>query len=125
MAYKPYEKTTWQSGDIVTAEKLNNIEGGIEDLANRIVFLNFVNDSKVVDGSFTEGYVDISAQELYDIIDGGNAVFVIRKLDSNIFVMLIGSAYKSPDSTNFGFYCSSSTFESDSAEGYPVLYGTL
>ena len=26
-----YEKTTWQTGDIVTAEKLNNIENGIEN----------------------------------------------------------------------------------------------
>lgn len=24
-----YEKTTWQSGDVVTSEKLNNIENGI------------------------------------------------------------------------------------------------
>lgn len=24
-----YEKTTWQNGDIITAEKLNNIEDGI------------------------------------------------------------------------------------------------
>ena len=26
-----YNKTTWQTGDIVTAEKLNNIENGIEN----------------------------------------------------------------------------------------------
>lgn len=25
-----YNKTTWQSGDVITAEKLNNIEAGIE-----------------------------------------------------------------------------------------------
>lgn len=24
-----YEKTTWQTGDIITAEKMNNIENGI------------------------------------------------------------------------------------------------
>lgn len=27
-----YEKTTWQSGDVVTSEKLNNIENGIASL---------------------------------------------------------------------------------------------
>lgn len=26
-----YEKTIWQSGDTITAEKLNNMESGIED----------------------------------------------------------------------------------------------
>lgn len=25
-----YNKTTWQTGDVITAEKLNNMEGGIE-----------------------------------------------------------------------------------------------
>ena len=25
-----YEKTTWQAGDTITSEKLNNIEDGIE-----------------------------------------------------------------------------------------------
>lgn len=29
-----YEKTEWKTGDIVTAEKLNNIENGINDLSN-------------------------------------------------------------------------------------------
>lgn len=25
-----YEKTTWQNGDVITAEKLNNLENGVE-----------------------------------------------------------------------------------------------
>lgn len=28
-----YVKTTWQTGDVITAEKLNNMEGGIEAAA--------------------------------------------------------------------------------------------
>lgn len=26
-----YERTTWECGDIVTAEKLNNLEDGVEE----------------------------------------------------------------------------------------------
>ena len=32
-----YEKTTWQTGDTITAEKLNNIEQGISDNETAIV----------------------------------------------------------------------------------------
>lgn len=27
-----YVKTTWETGDVITADKLNNMEGGIDDL---------------------------------------------------------------------------------------------
>lgn len=30
-----YVKTTWETGDVITAEKLNNMEGGIEASARR------------------------------------------------------------------------------------------
>lgn len=30
-----YEKQTWKTGDVITAEKLNNIESGIKTLSNR------------------------------------------------------------------------------------------
>lgn len=29
-----YNKTTWQSGDVITAEKLNNIEDALESFSN-------------------------------------------------------------------------------------------
>ena len=28
-----YTKTTWKTGDVITAEKMNNLEDGVEDLA--------------------------------------------------------------------------------------------
>ena len=34
-----YEKTNWQTGDVITAAKLNNMEGGIEDA-------NLITDKK-------------------------------------------------------------------------------
>ena len=32
-----YEKTNWSSGDVITAEKLNNIESGVEDAGVLVV----------------------------------------------------------------------------------------
>jgi hypothetical protein len=54
MAYTP---TNWQTGDVVTAEKLNKLEGGVAALSNYdIVFTK-------ADGSFTAD--GLSVEELY------------------------------------------------------------
>ena len=48
-----YEKTTWQSGDVVTSEKLNNIENGI---ANMSMVIHTTDDGAqyVMDKTFGE-----------------------------------------------------------------------
>lgn len=48
-----YEKTTWQSGDVVTSEKLNNIENGI---ANRSMVIHTTDNGVkyVMDKTFSE-----------------------------------------------------------------------
>lgn len=35
-----YEKTNWQKGDVITAEKLNNIENALEALDDRVFIVN-------------------------------------------------------------------------------------
>ena len=48
----PYTKTTWQDGDIITTEKLNKIENGIEQASSgggRIIDLNEFEYSEEVD----------------------------------------------------------------------------
>ena len=37
-----YNKTTWSTGDIVTAERLNNIENGIYDVSNTLIIRSTV-----------------------------------------------------------------------------------
>ena len=34
-----YTKTNWQNGDIITAEKMNNIENGIDIAENNVVII--------------------------------------------------------------------------------------
>lgn len=44
-----YVKTTWQTGDIVTAEKLNKMEQGIHDASESYpLFVDANNDGHVV-----------------------------------------------------------------------------
>lgn len=49
-----YVKTVWKSGDVITVSKMNNIEDGIERLANTINQIEIPS----IDGLATEEYVD-------------------------------------------------------------------
>lgn len=42
MSYTP---TTWATGDVITADKLNNIEQGILDAGGKIMFVQFTDPS--------------------------------------------------------------------------------
>lgn len=69
MSYTP---TNWQTGDTITAEKLNNIETGIETLdtsdGENIIF------AKITPTSLTEGTCNYTPEELLDYIGAGKKV---------------------------------------------------
>lgn len=66
-----YNKTTWATGDIVTAEKLNNIENGITN--NNIYTASIISN---VDESTGEETVtlDKTWQEIFDATQSGRLV---------------------------------------------------
>ena len=49
-----YEKTTWTNGDVITAEKLNHIENGIENQDFVIVTFSQENDTWIADKTLVE-----------------------------------------------------------------------
>ena len=65
-----YEKTTWQSGDVVTSEKLNNIENGI---ANREPLICDVDETYTLNQK---------AGDVWNAYLGGRAV-LLRTPDRN------------------------------------------
>lgn len=70
MAYNP---TNWQAGDIVTAEKLNNIEQGISGLQYDLIF------SALEDGEGNDVYTVIS----------GTYSNIVEKLTHGDFVQVL------------------------------------
>lgn len=62
-----YNKTTWQTGDIITADKLNNIENGISSLSN-----GSTNTSRVID---VDSVIQPTFGEAYTCPSDGVAVF--------------------------------------------------
>lgn len=64
-----YVKTVWETGDVITAEKLNNMEGGIE--AQDPIILLGVYDAN--DDTIT---FDISAADMFSAIEAGKKVIL-------------------------------------------------
>ena len=65
-----YEKTTWINGDIITADKMNNIENGIAS-AGKVMICNASFSSSA------QNYVlDKTVQEIYDAMLAGTPVYI-------------------------------------------------
>ena len=77
-----YVKTTWASGDVITADKLNNIEGGIEENSIAIGDTAELTEDDLVDAvnDLKEGKAD--ADGVYEGMTVGNA----EQLVSNVFI---------------------------------------
>lgn len=63
-----YVKTTWKTGDVITAEKLNNMEGGIE--AHDPVFIT----AAVEDGSLV---LSETYETIHTAYAAGRQIFVV------------------------------------------------
>ena len=61
-----YVKTIWQTGDVITAEKLNNMEGGIE--AAGPVVVDFVKTADGISASMT-------LEEMAEALSAGSPLF--------------------------------------------------
>ena len=61
MSYTP---TTWTSGDVITAEKLNNLEGGVEAAGSALLIT-------ITSGDNSMATMDKAWKEIYDAFMGG------------------------------------------------------
>lgn len=103
-----YEKTNWSSGDVITAEKLNKLEGGIVDSEKIETVTWTIPESQT--GVFTS---DKTYAELDDIFTNGKSIMAIVKssdgqvIDSGILCKsLSGFAPNAP----LGFHLDCLTF---------------
>ena len=81
-----YEKTTWESGDVVTSAKLNNMEDGIENATP--MMLVFDNETQKINYTW---------QQVHDAISIGRMVTFHIELgeetdESNYWNMIINTA---------------------------------
>lgn len=106
-----YQKTNWQSGDTITAEKLNNIENGIA--GGGVLVVNYTT---ACDKTWQE--IDDAA---FAVIVANDDVNHIKSIELVGITGINGSAY-----AVMAFNAmtgTSATYSCDSADGYPVKQG--
>lgn len=99
MAYTPHE---WECGETITAELLNNIEGGVqESLGNAPLVLTVdvqevpcPDDPSKIATQFTYNH---SWQEIHDALAQGRLVVLVHSAEEYAEMMLIAEAYTDTD----------------------------
>ena len=122
-----YNKTTWQTGDTVTAEKLNNMENGIA--ANDKFFMTSIVYYE--DGDYSE--IQNTWQELYNAMEAGKIIYCLdhnteNNDDTYLLYMITYVGF-----TNEEYYTvtlhnvsagDSQSFEASSASSKPIIIYT-
>lgn len=111
-----YTKNTWQTGDTVTAEKLNHMEDGIAAASGS-------SGGGVLVVNLSENYVcDKTAGEMLAAMETVGVVIKIAFPDDTTIMPVIGGYGKS---SGFGFGVETDDgilhFTAETENGYPVL----
>ncbi len=109
-----YEKTNWITGDVITAEKLNKMENGIEDASggsgSSPLIVNMVADET----DETTMSLDHTWREIYTALSEGRPVFALATTGDI-----------SDDSSSAGVYLSSISAASRSNDGSSSNYTVM
>lgn len=89
-----YDKNTWQSGDVVTSAKLNNIENGIANLSNAIV-------ATETDTGYT---LSVSYNDVLDIISNGILPFTVIEDEGAQEILVCAYYWAEEGSYDVSFY---------------------
>lgn len=112
-----YVKTVWATGDVITAEKLNNMENGIESASNVLTTEIVLSDNAPV-------RFDMTYNEIKSAMQAKKPIFVIHSANPGVYGV-ISEAFFSEDLNK---YCTSwfdftasnlATYGADSSDGYP------
>jgi len=122
-----YEPTTWKTGDVITANKLNKIEQGIAAIGDTPV----VTDHPIIVVNATMNGTTVTLgktwQEIHDAFEAGKLVFISymapsgEEEDSTLWYVV--DTYLDEDTCYVGAKTGSTSiaiwFKASSANGYP------
>ena len=72
-----YVKTTWADGDVITAQKLNNMEQGIVDASS----VSGVLVGTVTEGSTYQMETDLTWKQVYDALKANWRVLLVAEYE--------------------------------------------
>lgn len=110
-----YEKQTWQTGDVITATKLNHMEDGIASTSVLIVLAT-------LDAEEEEVVLDKTWQEIKNAVDSGTIVMHYSPDEGeeySVAISFINAIYEASGTYTVEF--GGMEFSTDSADGYPMF----
>lgn len=107
-----YTKNTWETGDLITAAKLNNMEDGIADAGSGAAIVLTMDSGTF---AFSKTW-----QEIHDAIAAGIPVVAGFEYDGDTFEATVTQTLVTNDQYQVKLG-TDVTAVADSASGYPVL----
>ena len=112
-----YEKQTWTDGEIVSSEKLNHIEQGLNNVTNVMtVSINYDNDKE-------NYFISYPWNRLYEIFITNNTPIICKTTFDNSYSFEYITNITSSD-TKYSVYTSENEFFTDTETGYPYTIKT-
>lgn len=120
-----YTPTEWKDGDIVTSEKLNHMEDGIEGAYEVMVITVVTEDpaqsaKNLLRGGGAGGFLDKTWQEIYDAMAQGKLCAIRNDtgtLEGGITFKTVSDVYV--DAEEYVVGSGELTYSASSATGYP------
>ena len=128
-----YEPTVWQSGDIVTAEKLNKLENGVAGsgggAGSGVMIVDVEFGEPEEEGDQPPSTLNKTWQEIYDAMAAGVPVFMrfVAPEGANsvgVTLHLIGSAVYNGTSYMIEIAMVNMAYSTSTADGYPANSGS-
>ena len=84
-----YTKTTWQNGDIITAEKLNNMENGIANVSNTNSQTNITLTETISDTDPKVHTLNVTYEQIANCLQSGGNICVVGEVEeiTNVFML--------------------------------------
>lgn len=111
-----YEKHEWECGETITADKMNNLENGIEEAlqggsASGIMILH--------DNGDYVAKLEKTWQEIYDHVNGGGIAFILSPRNNGVYLTVVGSVDIAGDQYNVN-----NKYSTDNPNDYPFYVYT-
>lgn len=100
-----YTKNTWQTGDIITAEKLNNIESGVEASGAEPLIVHTEQQQ------YGTG-IDVSFNDIATALRAKKLIYYFGDVDNSISYNILSTAYGDYTNNNYQVEFSSNLYVS-------------
>lgn len=112
-----YEKQTWQTGDVITANKMNHMEDGIAGVGGSVLVVRATNDT---DNS--QYILDTTWRQIYNAFLSNGCVVLADPVSNGEQYKTIEELFFYPNDSQYTVIFLGDSYTTNSENGYPTYY---